>query len=103
MVRDYGRHDLAQLRIKKDRLLDVDNLYIRGDGTRVYFFTKEELEGLVVRPHSGLVLGSARSELSRTLQTGESVDSELGGEGNMFEVFMCGVDRRLVSPLRGES
>ncbi|KAJ2981425.1 hypothetical protein NUW58_g5329 [Xylaria curta] len=95
--RDYGRGDLAQVRFKKGRYLE-ENFYIRGDGTRVYFFEKEEL----ARIWSG-VFGEETSDSEDKDGTSEATPdpdsqepSAIKAESPLFDIEELGVDRRML-------
>lgn len=75
--RDYGRGDLAQVRFRKGRYLE-ENFYIRGDGTRVYFFDKNELAEIWAGKRD------------------QTVDDQAQGVQSGFEIEQLGVDRRLL-------
>lgn len=50
LFRDYGRYDMAQLKLASQKVAKLkDNFYVKTDGTRVYYFTKEEIRDLFVK------------------------------------------------------
>ncbi|KAK6072993.1 actin-binding protein [Seiridium cupressi] len=83
--RDYGRGDLAQVRFKKGRYLE-ENFYVRGDGTRVYFFQQDELAAIWKGETSFADQGV--DENARVPDTSLQTAS--------FDVEDLGVDRRLL-------
>lgn len=100
LFRDYGRGDLAQVRFKAGRWME-ENFYVRGDGTRVYFFEKEELESIWNGEYWSCDQNYQNVEKSKPQESGPN-----GGDGEARDLYTSpgGVDMKEPSSnLEGDS
>jgi tRNAThr (cytosine32-N3)-methyltransferase len=86
LFRDYGKGDLAQVRFKKGRWME-ENFYVRGDGTRVYFFDENELKQI----WTGEVEENSEELEARLKMINLDDDTR-----PKFEIVNFGVDRRML-------
>lgn len=71
LFRDYGLHDMAQLRFKPGNKID-ENFYMRQDGTRTYFFNLDETTALF--ESSGFEIVQNNFVSRRTINKKENID-----------------------------
>lgn len=83
LFRDYGRWDMTQLRFKGKRFLE-DNFYVRGDGTRVYFFALEQMQEIF-----GKLFKIEYNELDKRLLVNRTSMQK------MFRVWIQGIFRKV--------
>ena len=90
LFRDYGRGDLAQVRFKKGKWMG-DNFYVRGDGTRVYFFEEAELEAIWSKSNKISSSNPGSEEVS------DRINDPMREERDpRFEIVNLATDRRML-------